>query len=199
MKYFIVGLHSTGKQEVVDHLKKMGVKCGKIFSNIEEPSEEVYNSYNYELYTNEDINNVFENNAYVFIQELPLMPLNFKTGKYYEGLSKYSLDQNEVFILSPDQLLTIPPNTLNEDICFVWLDSTKTRRSARYHTERRMYNYQNRENVERRDLHTFVKTLCSYNAPMLYFIDEEPLRVATIIYTTITHPDTFDMFVKNFN
>lgn len=199
MKYFIVGLHSTGKQEVVDHLEKMGVKCGKIFSNIEEPSEEVYNSYNYELYSNEDINDVFENNAYVFIQELPSIPLNFKTGKYYEGLSKYTLDQNEVFILSPDQLLAISPNTLNEDVCFVWLDSTKTRRTARYHNEHRMYNYQNRENVERRDLQAFVKAIYSYESPILYFIDEEPSRVATIIYTTITHPDTFDMFVKNFN
>ena len=199
MKYFIIGLHSTGKQEVVDHLEKMGVKCGKIFSNIEEPSDEMYNSKNYELYSNEDINDVFENNAYVFIQELPSVPLNFKTGKYYEGLSKYSLDQNEVFILSPDQLLAISPNTLNKDICFVWLDSTKTRRTSRYHTEHRMYNYQNRENVERRDLQAFVKAIYSYNAPILYFIDEEPLRIATIVYTTITHPDTFDMFVKNFN
>jgi hypothetical protein len=200
MKYFIVGLHSTGKQEVVDHLEKMGVKCGKIFSNIEEPSENIYNSSNYELYSNEDINDIFENDAYVFIQELPQTSLSFKTGKYYEGLSKYSLDQNEVFILSPDQLLAISPNTLNkEDICFVWLDSTKTRRSARYHNERRMYNYQDREQHERKDLSTFVKTLYAYDAPMIYFIDEEPLRVATIIYTTITHPDTFDMFVKNYN
>lgn len=199
MKYFIVGLHSTGKQEVIDHLEKMGVKCGRIFSNIEEPSEEIYNSRNYELYSNEDINDIFENDAYVFIQELPQPQLGFKTGKYYEGLSKYSLDQNDVFVLSPDQLLAISPNTLNDDICFVWLDSTKTRRTSRYHTEHRMYNYQDRENVERRDLQAFVKTLCSYNAPMIYFIDEEPTRVATVIYTTIIHPDTFDMFVKNFN
>lgn len=200
MKYFIVGLHSTGKQEVVDHLEKMGVKCGKIFSNIEEPSEEIYNSRNYELYSNEDINDVFENNAYVFIQELPQVTMSFKTGKYYEGLSKYSLDQNEVFILSPDQLLAISPNILaDEEICFVWLDSTKTRRTARYHTEHRMYNYSDRENIERKDLGAFVKAIYSYNAPMIYFIDEEPLRVATVIYTTINHPDTFDMFVKNFN
>lgn len=200
MKYFIVGLHSTGKQEVVDYLEKMGVKCGRIFSNIEEPSEDIYNSRNYELYSNDDINHIFENDAYVFIQELPYAPLSFKTSKYYEGLSKYSLDQNDVFILSPDQLLAISPNILNdEDICFVWLDSTKTRRTARYHSEHRLYNYQDREILERRDLNTFVKTIYSYNAPIIYFIDEEPLRVATIIYTTITHPDTFDMFVKNFN
>lgn len=199
MKYFIVGLHATGKQEVIDHLEKMGVKCGRIFSNIEEPSEEVYNSRNYELYTNEDINDVFENDAYIFIQELPHTSLGFRTGKYYEGLSKYSFDQNDVFILSPDQLLAISPNALNEEVCFVWLDSTKTRRAARYHSERRMYNYQDRENHERRDLQSFVKTLCSSNSPMIYFIDEEPLRVATVIYTTIIHPDTFNMFVKNFN
>lgn len=200
MKYFIVGLHSTGKQEVVDHLEKMGVKCGKIFSNIEEPSEEIYNSRNYELYSNEDINDVFENDAYVFIQELPQTTMSFKTEKYYEGMSKYSLDQNEVFILSPDQILAISPNTLaGEDICFVWLDSTKTRRMARYHNEHRRYNYLDRENIERKDLGAFVKALYAYDAPMIYFIDEEPMRVATIIYTTITHPDTFDMFVKNFN
>ena len=58
MKYFIIGLHSTGKQEVVDHLEKMGIKCGRIFSNIEEPSEDIYNSRNYELYSNEDINTI---------------------------------------------------------------------------------------------------------------------------------------------
>ena len=199
MKYFIVGLHSTGKQEIIDHLEKMGIKCGRIFSNIEEPSEEIYNSLNYELYSNEDINDIFENDAYVFIQELPQVFMNFKTGKYYEGLSKYSLDQNEVFVLSPDQLLAISPNTLGKDVCFVWLDSTKTRRMARFHSEKRVYNYQDRENHERKDLGAFVKALYSYNVPMIYFMDEEPLRVATVIYTTITYPETFDIFVKNFN
>lgn len=199
MKYFIVGLHSTGKQEIIDHLEKMGVKCGRIFSNIEEPSEEIYNSFNYELYSNEDIIDIFENDAYVFIQELPHTSMSFKTGKYYEGLSKYSLDQNDVFILSPDQLLSISPYTLKGDICFVWLDSTKTRRISRFHSEKRTYNYQNRESHERKDLNSFVKTLYSYNAPIIYFMDEEPLRVATVIYTTITYPETFDIFAKNFN
>lgn len=199
MKYFIVGLHSAGKQEVVNCLEKNGVKCGKIFSNIEKPSDEIYNSHNYELYSNEDINDVFENNAYVFIQEIPKINMDFDTNKYYEGLSKYSLDHNDVFILSPDQLLTITPSTLPKDICFVWMDSTKTRRVSRYHSEKRSYNYHDREMHERRDLSSFVKALYSYNAPILYFIDEEPQRVASIVYTTITHPDTFDIFVKNFN
>lgn len=200
MKYFIVGLHSAGKQEVVDHLTKMGIKCGKIFSNLEEPSVDIYNSFNFELYSNDDINDVFENNAYIFIQELPLSSLNFKVGKYYEGLSKYTFDNNEVFILSPDQLLAIPPNAINEPVCFVWMDSTKTRRMTRFHLEKRAYSYNERDNHERRDINSFVKTLYSFNnSSVIYFTDEEPLRVATIIYNTIIHPDTLDMFVNNFN
>ena len=190
-------MHSSGKQEVINVLEGMGVKCGKIFSNLPNSSADIYQSTNYEYYDNHDINNIFENEAYIFLQEVPNLP---STEKYYEGLSKYSLDQNDVFVLSPDQLLAISPNILsNENICFVWLDSTKTRRASRYHAEHRMYNYQDRESIERKDLGAFVKAIYSYNAPMIYFIDEEPSRIATIIYTTINHPDTFDMFVKNFN
>lgn len=200
MKYFIVGLHSAGKQETVDHLIKMGVKCGKLFSNLEEPATDIYNSFNYEYYTNDDINEVFENNAYIFMQELPLFQLNFKVGRYYEGLSKYTFDNNTVFILSPDQLLAIPPNTINEPICFIWMDSTKIRRMNRFHLEKRMYNYNDRDNYERRDINSFVKTLYSFNnSQVIYFTDEDPLRVATIIYNTIIHPDTLQMFVNNFN
>ena len=70
MKFFIVGLHCSGKQEVLDILEKNGVRCGKQFSNIEEPSPNIYNSYNYELYSMRDINDIFENNAYIFINEL---------------------------------------------------------------------------------------------------------------------------------
>ena len=55
MKYFVIGLHSSGKQEVLDILTKYGVKCGKLFSNIENPSADIYNSFNYELFTNTDI------------------------------------------------------------------------------------------------------------------------------------------------
>lgn len=201
MKYFIVGLHASGKQEVLNILEKMGVKCGHNFSNIENPDDSTYNVKNYEFYTNQDINDVFENNAYIFIQELPLSHMNFSSVyKYYEGLSKYSFDQNDVFVLSPDQLLAISPTTINEPICFVWLDNTKNNRSSRYHTEKRSYNYIERDNYERRDLGTFVKTLYSFNnSSMLYFNDEDPARVATIIYNTIIHPDTLDVFVKNFN
>ena len=197
MKYFIVGLHSSGKQEVINQLEKMGVKCGKIFSNLETPTPDIYSSENFEYYDNTDINNIFENNAYIFLQELP--HVTFNADKYYEGLSKYTYDENDVFILSPDQLIAIPPSHLEGDICFVWMDNTKSNRASRYRIEKRIYNFLERDSYERRDISSFVKTLYSYNAPILYFANEEPNRIATIINTTIKYPETFDDFVKNFN
>lgn len=200
MKYFITGLHSSGKQEVIDCLQKMGVKCGNLFTNYDELNENIYNFKNYEVYNNEDINEIFENNAYIFIQELPKTTISFKTGRYYEGLSKYNFDQNDVFIISPDQLLSIAPNVIKEEICFVWLDNTKDNRSTRYYNEKRSYNYNERDLYEKRDLNSYVKTLYSFNnSNLIYFNDEVPQRVATIIYAMIKHPDTIETFIKNFD
>jgi len=200
MKYFITGLHSSGKQEVINVLEGLGVKCGKLFTNMEDMAPAIYNRDNYEYYSNEDINNVFENNAYIFIQEHPQSTLGFKTGRYYEGLSKYTFDQNDVFILSPDQLLAIPQNAITEEVCFVWLDNTKDNRSSRYHNEHRLYNFIERDELEKRDLNTYVKTLCSFeNSKLIYFNDEVPSRVATIVNVMIKHPDTINDFIKNFD
>ena len=197
MKYFIVGLHSSGKQEVINVLEGMGVKCGKIFSNLPNSSADIYQSTNYEYYDNHDINNIFENEAYIFLQEVPNLP---STEKYYEGLSKYTFDSNDVFILSPDQILAIPPTAINEDVCLIWLDNNKMNRASRYHNEHRCYNFVERDNYERRDVASFVKTLYSFNnSPVLYFANEEPNRIATIINTLIKHPDMFDLYVANFN
>ena len=70
MKFFIVGLHCSGKQEILDILEKQGVSVGRLFSNIESASPQIYNSYNYELMSTKDINEMFENKAYLFLQEL---------------------------------------------------------------------------------------------------------------------------------
>ena len=200
MKYFITGLHASGKQEAVDILQKMGVKCGKLFTNMDDMSADIYNSDNYEIYTNDDVNELFENDAYIFIQELPQTVMSFKTGRYYEGLSKYEFDNNDVFILSPDQLISITPNTIKDDVCFIWLDNTKDNRSSRYYNEKRSYNYNERDVYEKRDLNIYVKMLYSFdNSRLIYFNNEVPSRIAAITYAMIKYPDLIDTFVKNFD
>ena len=85
MKFFIVGLHSSGKSDIVDILERKGICCGHIFSDITTPKDNIYNSYNYELFTHQDINDVFENNAYIFINELDKYS-NVNSYKYFEGI-----------------------------------------------------------------------------------------------------------------
>ena len=61
MKFFIVGLHGSGKKEVVDILKQLEIPVGKLFSDLEQPSVKIYNSYDYELFTTKEVNEIFEN------------------------------------------------------------------------------------------------------------------------------------------
>ena len=197
MKYFIVGLHSSGKQEVIDILEQHKVSCGRLFSNIPSPSAKIYNSYNYELYTTSDINDIFENNAYVFLREQ-------KHGheKYYEGLSTYSIDNNQVFVLSPDQLVNIAPNLIPHDICFIWMDNTKPNRLTRYKDEKRSYNFREQENIEQQNIDTFIKYIYNYSdesTPALYFMNEDPPRVAAIIYAMIQHNDLIKVFSQAYS
>ena len=199
MKFFIVGFHCSGKQEVLDILNKYDIKCGKLFSNIDEPSTTIYNSYNYDLFSMKDVNEVFENNAYVFINELDSYS-NLNSYKYFEGLSKWEFDNNEVFAISPNQLLHISPNSIKENVCFIWLDNNRDDRMARYRNERREYNFSNRENIEKRDVASFVKTMYSFNnSKLLYFVGEEPGRVAAIVYSLIKHPELIDIYTEYYN
>ena len=199
MKYFIIGLHSSGKQEVVDQLENLGVKCGKLFSNIDKPSTDLYNSFNYELYTMKDINEIFENNAYVFIQELQTKS-NSSSFKFFEGLSKYTFDNNDVFVISPDQLINIAQNNVQEHVCFVWLDNTKNYRKSKYYNEKRSYNFNERESIEKKDINEFVKYIYGFgDSDIIYFNDEEPERISTIIYTLIKHPELYKLYIKNFS
>jgi hypothetical protein len=203
MKYIIIGMHCSGKQEVVDILENNGIKCGRLFTNLDNlTAPYVYNSSNYEQYTLKDVNEVFENNAYIFMQEFPFgddVPV-VPAIKYYEGLSLYEFENNDVFIMSPDQLFAISPTSIKDDVTFIWMDNTKKERLNRYRTERRSYNFYSRENIELKDANSFVKFLYGFdNTNVLYFTSEEPGRIAAIIYSMVKHPDLIPVYTETFN
>lgn len=201
MKYFIIGFNGSGKQEIVDILSSYNIKCGKLFTNALNPSNTLYNYDKYEQYSATDILNIFENKAYIFIQELQCKDnINVTSHKYFEGLSKYTFDNNEVFVLSPDQFISIPPCNFTEDICIIWVDNTRSNRLKRFFDEKRTYNFSEREDIEKRDIDTFVKMI--YSTPkshVIYFADEEPCRVAAAIYSMIKHPDLIEIYTKYLN
>lgn len=203
MKYIIIGMHGSGKQEVADILENNGVRCGRLFTNLDSSAaSNVYNGSNYEQYSVKDINDVFENNAYIFMQEFPFgnQMLQVSAYKYYEGLSLYEFENNDVFVMSPDQLFAISPTSVKEEITFVWLDNPKKERLNRYHSERRTYNFYNREEIELKDSNSFVKFLYGFDkSRVLYFTSEDPGRVAAIIYSLIQHPDLLPVYTEAFN
>ena len=199
MKFFIVGMHCSGKQEILDILENHDVSCGRQFSNLSSPSNQVYNSYNYELYDMVDINEIFENNAYIFINEVDSYS-NLNSYKYYEGLSKYEFDNNDVFSISPDQLLHISKKNINDDVCFIWVDNNKEDRLNRYRSEKREYSFSSREEIEKKDINTIIKTIYNFNkSKVLYFVNEEPGRVAAVIYSLVKHPELIDIYAEYYN
>jgi hypothetical protein len=202
MKYIIIGMHSSGKQEVADILENNDVRCGRLFTNYDNPATpDIYNGSNYEQYTTKDINSVFENNAYIFMHEFPFTEvINLNSFKYYEGLSLYEFDNNDVFVMSPDQLFSISPTSIKDEVCFIWLDNTKKERLNRYYAEKRTYSFSAREDIETKDSNSFVKFLYGFNnANVLYFTNEDPMRVAAIIYSLIKHPDLLPVYTESFN
>lgn len=206
MKYIIIGMHCSGKQEVADILENNGIKCGRLFTNLDNSTTScIYNGSNYEQYSSKDINDVFENNAYIFLQEFPFGDSMFPTlavsaFKYYEGLSLYEFENNDVFVLSPDQLFAISPTSIKDDITFIWMDNPKKNRLNRYYSEKRSYNFNNRESIESKDSSSFVKFLYGFDkSNVLYFTNEEPSRVAAIIYSMVQHPDLIPLYTQVFN
>ena len=189
MKYIITGLHSSGKQELCAMLQDAGVKCGKLFTN--DPVSDI----RYEMYSNEDITSIFENKAYVFIKEHDEMSPNS-----YEGLSLYEWDNNDVFLLSPDQFNSLNVSALDNDICVIWLDNNTATRRARYDEERRDYDWALQESVETRNIDDFIKTI--YNTKkmqVVYFNNEDLTRVFGVIQVMLKHPDTVSIFSSTFN
>ena len=200
MKFLIVGLHSSGKQEILDILEKQGVEVGRLFSNIESASPSIYNSYNYELMSTSVINEMFENKAYMFLQELDSSATT-KSYKYYEGLSLWAYDNSQVFALSPDQFIAIPTKSFRGDeIVIIWVDNDKHNRNNRYLLEKRSYSFKEREETETRDIAVFGRTIYSLpNSHVIYFANEEPGRVACTVLTLIQHPEYLPLYEKYFD
>lgn len=200
MKFFIIGLHSSGKQEILDILEKQGVNVGRLFSNIESANPQIYNSYNYELMTTADINEMFENKAYLFLQELESSATT-KSYKYYEGLSQWTYDNNQVFALSPDQFIAIPQKSYrDEELVIVWVDNDRHDRNNRFLLEKRPYNFREREEIENRDISVFGRSVYSIpNSHVIYFANEDPGRVACSVLTLIEHPEYLPIYEKYFD
>lgn len=188
MKYFIIGFNASGKQQVMEDLTSLGVKTGKIFRSIEKIPDDLY-SLSEVVYSREDITNIFENKSYIFLKEH-----KHSSESFYEGLSFYEYDNNDVFMITPEQFNLIPK--FDKDVVFIWLDANNNQRRIRFLTEKRLYNFQHQESREHQDVQDFINRIGDNQ--YIYFVNEEPSRISAIVYSLIKYPELLDIYIKRF-
>ena len=186
-------MHASGKEEAaIDICKSSGAKLGQTFTTCNTNSKEI-GIDNKTLYSNEDVIKMFENKAYLFIKECTDYDYPF-----YVGLSMFDYDNNDVFVLSPDEFISIPK--FNSEVCFIWMDCSALERKHRYMTERRSYDFTKKEELENRDSDEFISKI--YNTPnshLIYFSNEDPMRVSAVVQALIQHPDLITVFERRYN
>lgn len=194
-------MHCSGKEEILRHLRSLQspkgvqdkIKIGRIFTNLEniEARKDIYLP-NTVYYDNQDIVNTFEVKAYIYLTEN-----TYYTYPFYEGLSQAEYDSNDVFILTPSQVNQIsyldPKNT-----CFVWIDTTLQARKDRYEEEGRTYNFDLQEKKDASENQEFIDRI--YDCPhVLYFFNEDPARIASLLSVLLLYPKTFPLIDGCFN
>jgi hypothetical protein len=187
-KFIIVGFNGSGKMAVANTLRDMGVKVGQTFRS----TDTVGNQYSLStiVYDVKELNNLFENQAYLFIKE----SVN-KANRYYEGISFYEYQTHDVFVMTPDQFNTVA--RFDDNVIFVWLDNNSAQRRSRHRMEKRKYDFIRQEQIEQEYIQDFTDRI-NDNA-ILYFNNEQPDRVAAIVYSAIKHPDLLDVYLNAFN
>lgn len=193
MKYIITGLHSSGKREVIQDLKKTSsLRIGRTFNNISQPIEGLYN-IDQIYYTNNEINSIFENGSYVFIKEVTDYNVPF-----YTGLTKQEFDICDVFVLTPDQFIAVP--SFPEEVCILWMDNNTSQRKQRYNSQKMMYDFKTREDIEKEDSEEYINKLYrSLDTHLIYFENEDPSRVSAIVQALAKHEDLLPIFEAHYN
>jgi hypothetical protein len=103
-------------------------------------------------------------------------------------------------VLSPGQLENLNRKLIQDRVLFVWMDNTLSTRIRRHAEEGRLYSFAEEEEIESRPGADFVKLLYSFpNSDVLYFTNEDPARVGTIISAIVKYPDLLKSFIDNFN
>lgn len=198
MKVFIVGKHASGKHEVLKTCKELGIVVGHEFTSMM-PHPQVYMDPEAEQYSQDDITNIFEMQAYICISGIEETGI-IDSYAHHRGISHHTYDNSDVLVLTLTQFESLNKNLIKDRVLFVWLDNTQDNRIRRHAEEQRTYSFIEQDEIEALHGSDFVKQLYNYpNSDVIYFTNEEPERVGTIIASIIKHPDLLPHFIKTFN
>lgn len=198
MKVFIVGKHASGKHEALRTCESMGVKVGHEFTSMP-LNPLIYMDPNAEIYSQKDVADIFELQAYICISGIEETGI-VDSYAHHRGISHHTYDNADVMVLTPTQLEGLNKKLIKDRVLFVWMDNTQDNRIRRHAEERRGYEFMEQDEIESRYESDFVKCLYNYpNSDVLYFTNEDPERVGTIIAALVEHPNLVPKFLKTFN
>ena len=190
MKIWIVGSQGTGKYSIARMLEKSKMKVGKIFTN-SSPQEIKYHKDLYKFYSSEDIRDIFENNAYVFMTDIQCSMI--------EGLDLNEYENNDVFVLTIEQFLNINTKYVTRDDLIVWLDGNWNWRKHNLEEDDEKCLRELAERSCYTDFNTLILNLENSLKNILYFYNEDPERVKTIVKIIYNNPKLKSEFTKNFS
>ena len=191
MKYLIVGRQGCGLSEVVQEAEALGLSVGHVFRNIRnlQPQSYTISKIIYEL---PDIEKIEESGSYIFMQE------SFQKEKFLEGLSFYEYDNHDIIYMGVEHMSRIPQKMWDKmDVTLIWLDGTSEFRMTNIKESGLNHNFKLQEDNETFNIPGFIERV--YDKPHIYFLNEDPKRVATILYSLVKYPDLLDIFIKNFD
>lgn len=203
MKFIITGKHCSGKFEILNEIEEGGMKIGHEFSNItSEYAKQIYIDPQYEAYTIHDINQIFENGSFINIENIAEPTEAPGAFFYYKGISFDTFDYSDAIVLNPNQVINLNRVTFpgRELIIWIWVDNSYGRRFEYYKENNLKYNFTDEELKENKVIKNFIQEILSNNPNyrLLYFNNEDPSRIASIILALFTYPDLIELFSKTF-
>lgn len=202
MKIWLVGPQGTCKRDIYRLLEADKFRTGKLFTNIS-LDEVTYNKYLYKYFPSETVNEIFENGSHLFTCSCTCDEENI-----YTGLDFAEYDEHDVFVLTPEQFLSLSRQQYLKDGLVVWLDGgwTWRRNNIRYHEYRTMddptYNYNLIEESERSSYQHFYRAISELARDaknVIYFHEESPCRVKAIVKAIALNPKFKCEFIREFS
>lgn len=200
MKIWIVGPQGCLKRDIYRALQEDKFNVGKLFTTLPD-GDITYNRYLYKTYPQSVVNEMFENGQNIFVFE------DRKSG-VFTGLDFAEYDSHDVFVLTPGQFLSINTDQyIGSDSLVVWLDGSLQWRknNVRYDDtvlpDDTTYNFNDVEADERiyyRSMFFAMTDLSKTRKNVIYFNEEEPLRVKTIIKTLAYNPKLRTDIIRGF-
>jgi len=200
MKIWIVGAQGTEKLKIAKLLEKeKEFKIGRLFTSLDESYKNtLYHADIYNFYSKDDVQSIFENDAYVFLNNMQ----GVQSDAAYDGLDLNEYDGNNVFVMSIGQFISINTKFISKDDLIVWCDGGRNWRMNNLAEDSNIREVKKYEQEEKSLRSTFFTSMIGFQSSLknvIYFLEEDPARVKTIIKTIYNNPKLKAEFVKNFS